>query len=80
MAMSYKARRRWTLFVLLVGMPLYIIVAWAILSRLALWQLPVIVEFVIYVAAGVLWIFPIKPIFQGVGKVDPDADENSNQE
>lgn len=72
MALSYKARRRLSLLVLLVGMPLYVIVAWAILSRLALWQLPVIVEFFIYVAAGVLWIIPLKPIFKGVGKADPD--------
>ena len=72
MALSYKARRRLSVLVLLVGMPLYVLVAWAILSRLALWQLPVIVELFIYVAAGVLWIFPLKPIFQGVGKADPD--------
>ena len=73
MALSYKARRRWSLFALLVGMPLYVIIAWAILSRLALWQLPVVVELVIYVAAGVLWIFPLKPIFKGIGQADPDA-------
>ena len=27
MALSYKARRRWALVILLVGMPLYVIVA-----------------------------------------------------
>jgi hypothetical protein len=77
MALSYKARRRWSAFVLLIGVPLYIIVAWAIVSRLNLYELPVIVEFVIYVLAGVLWVFPLKPIFRGVGKADPD-DETSN--
>ncbi|ASP22923.1 hypothetical protein ANTHELSMS3_04319 [Antarctobacter heliothermus] len=73
MALSYKARKRWSLFVLLVGFPLYIILAWGILSRLNLWQLPLVVEFLIYVFFGVAWIFPLKPIFKGVGQPDPDA-------
>ncbi|WP_323771039.1 DUF2842 domain-containing protein [Antarctobacter sp.] len=73
MALSYKARKRWSLFVLLVGFPLYIVLAWGILSRLNLWQLPLAVEFVIYVIFGVAWILPLKPIFKGVGQPDPDA-------
>lgn len=73
MALSYKARKRWSLFVLLVGFPLYIVLAWGILSRLNLWQLPLVVEFLIYVFFGVAWIFPLKPIFKGVGQPDPDA-------
>lgn len=75
MALSYKARRRLSLLVLLVGLPLYVIVAWAILSRLNLYELPVIVEFVIFVLVGVIWVFPLKPIFKGVGKADPDQDQ-----
>ncbi|WP_417206884.1 DUF2842 domain-containing protein [Antarctobacter sp.] len=73
MALSYKARKRWSLFVLLVGFPLYIVLAWGILSRLNLWQLPLLVELVIYVVFGVAWILPLKPIFKGVGQPDPDA-------
>ncbi len=75
MALSYKARRRWSLFVLLVGFPLYIVVAWGVLSRLDLWHLPVAGEFLIYVFFGVAWILPLKPIFKGVGQADPDAGE-----
>lgn len=74
MALSYKARKRWSLFVLLVGFPIYIGLAWGVLSRLELWQLPTGVEFVIYVVFGVAWILPLKPIFKGVGQPDPDAD------
>ncbi|MEQ9695491.1 DUF2842 domain-containing protein [Shimia sp. SDUM112013] len=73
MALSYKARRRWALVVLLIGMPLYLIVAWGILSRLSLWQLPTAVEFIIYVVAGLAWVFPLKPIFKGIGQADPEA-------
>lgn len=74
MTLSYKARKRWSLFVLLVGFPIYIGLAWGVLSRLELWQLPTGVEFVIYVVFGVAWILPLKPIFKGVGQPDPDAD------
>ncbi|SNS21579.1 DUF2842 domain-containing protein [Antarctobacter heliothermus] len=73
MALSYKARKRWSLFVLLVGFPLYIVLAWGILSRMNLWELPLLVELVVYVFFGVAWIFPLKPIFKGVGQPDPDA-------
>ncbi len=75
MALSYKARRRWALFILLVGIPLYLGVAWGVLSRLSLWQLPVLVEFVIYVFFGVVWVLPLKPIFKGIGQPDPDDPE-----
>jgi uncharacterized membrane protein len=76
MALSYKARRRWALIILLVGLPLYIICAvagvalvYAIFERPPVW-----IEFVIYVALGILWALPFKSIFLGVGQADSDAD------
>ncbi len=72
MTLSWKARRRLSLLVLLVAMPLYIVAAVTIVGlfdRPPLW-----LEFVIYVALGVLWAFPFKRIFRGVGKADPDAE------
>ncbi|SMX43343.1 DUF2842 domain-containing protein [Maliponia aquimaris] len=72
MALSYKTRKRLSLLVLLVGFPLYIGVAWGVLSRMDLWQLPVAVEFLVYVVFGVAWILPLKPIFKGVGQPDPE--------
>jgi hypothetical protein len=74
MALSYKARKRWSLVVLFIGFPLYIVLAWGVLSRLDLWQLPVAVEFLIYVIFGFAWILPLKPIFKGVGQADPDTE------
>ncbi len=71
MALSWKARRRWTLVILLVALPLYIVVAISVIGwfdRPPLW-----LEFVIYVALGILWVLPFKRIFRGVGKEDPDA-------
>lgn len=78
MALSYKSRRRWALVILLVGMPLYII--FAIAGVAALFQLtgrpPMWIEFLIYVILGVLWVFPFKRVFMGVGQADPDATDD----
>ncbi len=71
MPLSYKARKRWSLVILLIGLPLYIVVAVNLVDlfdRPPLW-----VEFVIYVGLGVVWILPFKFIFKGIGQPDPDA-------
>ncbi|MGC1506539.1 MAG: DUF2842 domain-containing protein [Sulfitobacter sp.] len=73
MALSYKARRRWSLVILLVAMPLYVVVA---INVVALFERPsILVELLIYVVLGVVWVLPLKSIFKGVGQADPDADE-----
>ncbi|WP_299880103.1 DUF2842 domain-containing protein [uncultured Sulfitobacter sp.] len=72
MAMSYKARRRWSLVVLLVALPLYIVVA---LNVIQLFDRPPFwVELLVYVGLGVIWVFPLKAVFKGVGQADPDAE------
>ena len=71
MALSYKARRRWSLIILLIGLPLYVIVAVnvvAFFDRPSLW-----VEFAVYVVLGIVWAIPLKAVFKGVGQPDPDA-------
>lgn len=73
MALSYKARRRWALFILLIGMPVYIVVVITIVNRLDLSALPGLVQFVVYVVLGVAWVLPFKSIFLGIGQADPDA-------
>lgn len=71
MTLSYKARRRWALVILLIGLPLYIVVA---LNVVALFDRPsILVELAIYVGLGVLWAIPFKFVFKGVGQADPDA-------
>ncbi|MEM8753535.1 MAG: DUF2842 domain-containing protein [Pseudomonadota bacterium] len=72
MELSYKARRRLSLFLLLVWLPLFIVAAVTImnwLDRPSIW-----LELAIYVALGVVWALPFKAVFKGVGKPDPDAD------
>ena len=70
--LSYKARRRLSLLILLVGLPLYIIVA---VNVVALIERPsILIEVIIYVSLGMLWAFPFKYVFRGVGQADPDQD------
>ncbi len=69
MALSYKTRRRLALLVLLVGLPLYIIVA---VNVVELFDRPsILVELLIFIALGIVWALPFKFIFKGVGREDP---------
>ena len=73
MALSYKARRRWALVILLVALPIYIVVA---LNVIALFERPPLwVELGVYVGLGVVWALPLKFVFKGIGQADPDAEE-----
>ena len=70
--LSYKARRRLSLLILLVGLPLYIVAA---VNVIALFDRPsILVEVLVSVSLGVLWAFPFKYVFRGVGQADPDQD------
>lgn len=70
MALRYKTRRRLALLILLVGLPAYIAAAWYVTS---LFDRPsIVVEFIVYVALGVIWALPFKFIFKGVGQADPE--------
>lgn len=73
MALSYKARRRLSLLILLVGLPLYIVVAVSVVNWLG--KPPFWLELLIYVTLGVVWALPFKAVFKGVGTADPDAEE-----
>lgn len=71
MALSYKARRRWSLVILLVGLPIYIIAAVWVMSFFTT-RPHIVIEVLIYLGLGVLWAFPLKSVFKGVGQADPD--------
>lgn len=81
-----RARRRRVLtltLLLLIGLPLYLIVAAFIvaavnpaveledgtLARRFHWA----VELVIYLGLGLVWAFPLKTLVKGVGRAAPDA-------
>lgn len=71
MALSYKARRRWALVILLIGMPLYVVVAVNLVDLIERPSIPV--ELAIYVGLGFLWALPFRFIFRGIGQADPAA-------
>jgi len=71
MAVKYKTRKRLALFVLVLGLPAYIIIAATIMTGAS--QFPKVIELLIFVALGVGWVFPLKWVFKGIGQNDPDA-------
>ena len=73
MALKYKSRRRLSLVILLVGLPIYVI---ASISLLSIFERPsILLELFIYVVLGILWALPFKYVFRGVGQKDPDQDD-----
>jgi len=69
--LSYRARRIWSIIVLVVGLPLYIIVA---VNVVEMFERPsFLVELLIFVALGIIWMLPLRFVFLGVGRADPNA-------
>ncbi|MCF3596110.1 DUF2842 domain-containing protein [Rhodobacteraceae bacterium LMO-12] len=75
--LSYKARRRWALLLLVVGMPAYIVICVTVLNRIG--PLPGWIELPLYIGLGVIWIVPFKGLFRGIGQPDPDAPGQSDE-
>jgi len=71
MALSYKGRRRVALLVLVVGLPIYILVASVLATTIA--PDSMLVTLLLYVGLGILWILPFKSVFKGIGQEDPNA-------
>jgi predicted membrane channel-forming protein YqfA (hemolysin III family) len=73
--MTYKTRKRLALAILMLGLPIYIGLVVGIMGLVYdRWgQPPLLIELSIYIALGVLCVFPLKTIFKGVGQPDPDA-------
>ena len=76
MPLSYRIRRRLSLLVLLVGLPLYVVVAVTLaglINRPPFW-----LELAVYVGLGFLWMLPLRAVFRGVGQPDPDLASAAN--
>ena len=68
--MSYKLKRRLSLLILVVGLPVYIIL---IVNLISSFDRPnFVVELLIYLLSGVVWAFPLKSIFRGVGQAEEE--------
>ena len=73
MALSWKARRRLSILVLAVWLPVYVILAVNVVAWLG--RPPVWLELLVYVGLGVVWVLPFRRLFLGVGRPDPEADD-----
>ena len=67
--MTYRSKRLLSLLVLLVGLPLYIVVAITVVGWID--RPHMVLEVAIYVGLGILWALPFKAVFRGVGREDP---------
>ena len=72
MALNYKTRRRLSLVLLFVWLPLFVVVAVTVMTTME--RQPVWLELLIYAVLGVGWALPFKFVFKGVGKADPSED------
>lgn len=72
MALKYKTRRRLSLLILVIGLPLYVVAAVNVVGMFD--RPPIFVELLIYVVLGIVWALPLRAVFLGVGKSDPDKD------
>ena len=81
MALSHKAKRRWSLSILIFGVPIYIVMAVTLIDLLRdmMGRPSILVELGVFVVLGVLWAFPLKAIFKGVGQADPNAPPEDEQ-
>jgi hypothetical protein len=73
MALGYRTRRLLSLLILLVGLPLYIMVAVNVIDLFD--RPPIWLELLIYIALGFIWALPFRAVFRGIGQADPDASE-----
>jgi hypothetical protein len=72
MSLSWRARRRWALVVLLVGLPAYVALALWVVSRFD--RPPFLVELAIYIALGIAWALPFRVVFLSVGRDEPEEE------
>ena len=69
--MSWKTRRRLSLVLLLVWLPLFVVAAVTVTGWFD--RPPIWLEVAIYAALGIVWALPFRAVFRGVGREDPNA-------
>lgn len=73
MALTHRQRRRWSLVILLVALPAWVVLVVTFMQGLSL---PKWAEAVVYIFSGLIWALPFKSVFRGVGQADPDSRDN----
>ena len=70
---SHKTKKRLALLILIVGLPVYIVVASSLVTWLG--RPPILVELLVYIVLGIVWALPFKWVFLGVGQEAPDQND-----
>ncbi len=74
MALRWRTRRRLALVLLVVGLPLYIVVALVLVSSFE--RPPFLVELAIYVGLGIAWALPFRWLFLGIDRPEPEDERD----
>jgi hypothetical protein len=72
MSLSWRARRRWAMLALLVGLPAYVALALVVVSWFD--RPPVLVELAVYVVLGMAWALPLRVVFLSVSRPEPPGE------
>lgn len=73
MALTHRQKRRWSLVILLVALPAWVVFVSTVMQGLSL---PKWAEALVYILSGLIWALPFKSVFQGVGQADPDSSDH----
>lgn len=68
--MNLKTRKRLSLLILLIGLPLYVVAAVSLVNWMDVrfGRQPILVELAVYVILGILWALPFRRVFTGIGR------------
>ena len=77
MSLGWRARRRWALVVLLLGLPVYIAAAAGIVARLD--RPGIVVELLVYAGLGVVWALPFRFLFPASGAPTAKAADGASE-
>ncbi|MDO5648530.1 DUF2842 domain-containing protein [Paracoccus sp. (in: a-proteobacteria)] len=68
--MKLQTRKRLSILILVVLMPLYIVAAVTLMNWLdaRFGRLPILAEVLVYIVLGIVWILPFRRVFRGIGK------------
>lgn len=72
--MTYRTRRILSFLLLTVGLPVYVVVAVTVVGWFD--RPHILIEVAVYVALGFLWALPFRSVFRGVGREDPDKNQD----
>jgi hypothetical protein len=72
--LSWRARRRWSLVLLLLWLPAYVVAAVTVMNWLG--RPGPLAELLVYVLLGLLWALPFRSVFRGIGRAEEPAGED----